>query len=71
MWPRRSHALAPLTKIMPIKSKFIWTKVELDAFNLIKNIVAHDTLLTYLDFDETFKIHTDASAFQLRVVISH
>ena len=30
----------------------------------------HDTLLTYPGFNETFKIHTDASAFQLGAVIS-
>ena len=31
----------------------------------------HDTLLNYLDFYETFKIHTDASDFQLGVFIVH
>ena len=29
----------------------------------------HDNLLTDQDFNETFKIHTDASAFQLGAVI--
>ena len=29
----------------------------------------HDTLLTYTDFNDTFKIHTDASNFQLGAVI--
>ena len=33
--------------------------------------MARDTLSTYPDFNETFKIHTDASAFQLGTVISH
>ena len=28
-------------------------------------------LLTYPDFNETFDIHTDASAFRLGAVISH
>ena len=32
--------------------------------------MARDTLLIYTDFNETFKIHTDASAFQLGAVIS-
>ena len=44
-------------------------EVEQDTFDKIKRIVAHDTLLTYPDFNETFKIHTDASAFQLGAVI--
>ena len=32
--------------------------------------MARNTLLTYLECNETFKIHTDASAFQLGAVIS-
>ena len=32
--------------------------------------MARDTLLTYLDFNRTFKIHTDDSALQLGAVIS-
>ena len=31
MWPRRSHTLAPLTKLTPINRKFKWKKVEQDA----------------------------------------
>ena len=61
MWPRRSHTLAPLTKLTYIKRKSRWTQVKQDAFDEIKRIVARDTLLTYLGFNETFKIHTDAS----------
>ena len=44
-------------------------KVKQYAFEKIKRIVACDTLLTYPDFNETFKIHTDARNFQLGVVI--
>ena len=32
--------------------------------------MARDNLLTYPYFNETFKIHTNASAFQLGAVIS-
>ena len=31
--------------------------------------MVRDNLLTYTDFDETFKIHTDDSALQLGAVI--
>ena len=62
--------LAPLTKLASIKRNFKWKQVEQDAFNKINRIVAHNNLLTYPDFNETFKIHTDASVFQLGVVIS-
>ena len=40
-----------------------------DAFDQIKRIMACDTLLTYLDFNETFKIHANSSALQLGAVI--
>ena len=65
MWPRRSHTISPLPKLIYITKKLQWTKVKQDDFDEIKRIVDRDTSLTYLDFDETFKIHTHASAFQL------
>ena len=54
---------------MSIKREFKWTQFEQDAFNKIERIVARDTLLTCTDFNETFKINTNASAFQLGAVI--
>ena len=44
-------------------------QVKKDAYNKIKRIVARDTLLAYHNFNEAFKIHTNASAFQLGAVI--
>ena len=44
---------------MPNKVKFKWTKIEQDALEEIKRIVARDTLLTYTGFNEEFKMHTD------------
>ena len=70
MWPSWSHMLVPLTTLTSIKRNFKWTQFEQDAFEKIKLIVARDTLLTYPDFNETVKIHTDAIAFRLGAVIS-
>ena len=42
-WARRSHTLAPLTKITSNKVKFKWTKTEQDTFDEIKGIVDRDT----------------------------
>ena len=39
-------------------------QVKQDAFDKIKWIMARDNLLTYQYLNETFKIHTNASAFQ-------
>ena len=64
----RSHTLLTLTKLTSIKKKFGLTQVKQDAFNKIKRIVDRYTLLNYPDFNETFKIHIDASAFRLGAV---
>ena len=44
--------------------------VEQYAFEKMNLIVARDTLLTYLYYNKTFKIHTDVSSFQLVEVVS-
>ena len=63
MWYRRSHLLQPLTELTSTKVKFKWTDAKQQAFDKIKQTVARDTLLLYLDFNESFDIHTDASDF--------
>ena len=65
MWLRRSHKFQPLNRLTHIKRKIKWTQVKQDSFEENKRIGAHDTLLTYPYFIETFKIHTNTSAFQL------
>ena len=70
MWERRSHMIATLTKLTYSKVKFKWTKIELQTFEEIKRIVAHNILSSYLDFDQELQIHTQASDFQLGLVIS-
>ena len=65
------HTLAPLTRKKPNKRKFKWTKIEQYSFKEIKRIVARNTLLTYTDFNEAFKIHTNYRKFQLGLVIRH
>ena len=69
MWPMRSNTLACFTILTSTKRNLKWTKVEQDDFDKIKRIFTRDTLLTYPDFNETFKIHNDASMFQLGKVI--
>ena len=69
MWERSSHTLLPLTKITPSKLKFKWTKIEEEDFDEIVRIVARDSLLNYLYFNEEFKIYANDSDFQLEVVI--
>ena len=69
MWARRSHLLHPLTALTPNKVKFKWTDMEQKAFDEIKQAVAQDTLLPYLDFNKRFNIYINASDDQLGAVI--
>ena len=62
--------LTSLTILTSIKWKFKCTQVKQDAFDKIKRILVPITWLNYPDFNETFKTHTNASAFQLGSVIS-
>ena len=55
--------LGPSTNITLSKVKFKCDKIEQNDFEEIKRIVACDTLLEYPDFDEEFKINTDASVY--------
>ena len=70
LWPRRSHLLAPLTAMTSKNIKFKWEQVHENAFQLIKKMVAQDTMLIHPDFSKTFILHTDASDLQIGGVIS-
>ena len=65
----RSHLLHPLTALTSNKVKFKWTDMEQRAFNYIKRSVHQYILLSYLDFNKRFYIHTDTSNFNLVEVI--
>ena len=66
---RRSHTLEPLTKLTSNRVRFKSAEVEQKAFKDINQIVAHNTLLAYPYFNKLFEIYTNASDFQLGVVI--
>ena len=69
-WIWQSEVLTPLMCLTSANVKFEWTNVKQMAFDKIKQIVGHETLLSYPDFNLPFEIHTDASHTQLGAVIS-
>ena len=71
MWKKRSHILAPLTKLSSRLTKWEWTKKCQNSFDEMKKVISKETLLAYPNFNEEFVIHTDASHTQLGAVISH
>ena len=69
MWKRRSHILAPLTKLVGKGTKWEWNGPQQQAFEEIKRVMARETILSYPDFSKPFHIYTDASDYQLGAVI--
>jgi len=69
MWKRRSHILAPLSKLISQKVKWNWGEEEQKAFEEAKRMIKQETMLAYPKFNEPFHIYTDASDTQLGGVI--
>jgi hypothetical protein len=65
MIPHCSHLLIPLTALTKKSIKFEWTKEHQQAFDLLKNSLAHEVLLTYPDILVPFEIYTNASNTKL------
>ena len=64
MWPRRAHVLAPLAQITG-KGKFQWDTRHQISFDEMNAIICADAINMYLDYNQPFRIYTDASDFQL------
>jgi hypothetical protein len=61
MWVHCSDALAPLSALTSKNVKWTWTPEHQEAFEKVKQIVSHEVMLAYPDFNKPFDIHTDAS----------
>ena len=70
MWVQQADVLAPLMALTSKTAKWQWTDIKQKAFDKMKQIMSHEVLLAYPDFNKKFTIHMDASKTQLGVVIS-
>jgi hypothetical protein len=70
MYPRRSHSLAPLTKLSRGKGQLNWTPDDCKtAFDAMKALLAKDAFLQYPDHNKPSHIDCDASDIQLGAAI--
>ena len=67
MWPRRSHILAPFTKLsgFPKRAKLKWTDDMDIAFKQMKAVIAEYAMMAYPDHNMPFDIYKDASDHQM------
>ena len=68
MWVRCSDMLQPWTYLTSIQLKFKWTYIKQKEFEENNRDMACKTLLSYLEFNIQFEIHTNYGHFQIRVV---
>ena len=69
MYPKRSHVLAPLTKMSGKKGTIPWTDECQTAFDQMKALLAKEAFLAYPDHNLPFEIYVDASDLQLGAAI--
>lgn len=68
--PNFAKVSKPLTKLLQKDIPFIFNSECTSAFNELRNALISDPILIYPNFDETFILTTDASAFAIGAVLS-
>ncbi len=71
MWPRRSHVVAPFTKLAGFKkkAKIEWMPDLDKAFKQMLEVIAQNAIVAYPDHNLPFEIYTDSSDYQLGTCI--
>lgn len=67
-----SHIVAPMIDTIKgeKRSRFQWTKEVDQSFEYLKTRVAHQPILTLLDFNKVFTIECDDSGYAIAAVLS-
>lgn len=68
--PNFSTICAPLTNLTKKTVKFTWNDEHRESFNNIKSALIDAPILTYPDYTNLFKIHTDASNIGIGALLS-
>ena len=70
LWPKQSLKMAPLTAMTGKGTVFKWTQEHKEAFHVLKEMVAQDTILSHHNYKNPFVMHTDVSKLQIGRVVS-
>ncbi|KMQ83421.1 enzymatic polyprotein endonuclease reverse, partial [Lasius niger] len=65
-----SKIAKPLTDLLKKDKDFIWTKLQEESFNTLRNELCKAPILQYPDFDKTFILTTDACGYAIGGVLS-
>ena len=72
-WPRRSHLIAPFTKLLQglegKKTPIVWTDDLTKCFEEVKQVIASEALNVYPDHNKPFDVLTDSSDYQMGATI--
>ena len=60
----------PLTELLKVKSKFVWTNDAEKAFVDLKEVLASDAVLTIADYSKPFVLFVDASNVAVSAVLA-
>ena len=69
MCQNHSELLSPLTDLTPKNVKYDWKDEHQNCFDAIKRVIGRDVLLAYLESNDPFEIHTDASNLKVGAFI--
>lgn len=69
--PQQSTVLAPLYRLLKDQTKWGWSKVEQNAFDRCKEMLASDKVLVHYDPNLPLSLACDASAYGIGAVIQH
>ena len=69
MKQHRSKIVATLSSMNSKQANWNWNKECQKVFDSIKKLVSRETMLSYPNFNEPFKIYDDASKLQLGSLI--
>ncbi len=61
--------MAPLSSLVSKTVPWKWGEEQQKSFNKLKKIISKETLLAFPDFNKEFHVYTDASDYQMGVVI--